>query len=299
LKGLEIFSFQELWSPVFLFVMMLLGIGYYYLIGPWRLKHAPDEARPTKFKQALVVSGLLLFYLSQGGPLELMGHLNFTFHMVNMSLSYLIVPPIMLLGIPAFVWRKVFASRRWRSLQWATHPFLALIGFNMLFSIYHVPVVHDYVMTHYAVHIVYYSVMLIASFLMWWQIVTPVPEWKHMADVRKMGYIFANGVLLTPACALIIFSGAPLYSVYTDPTVWATAMGYCVSGDPMQLLTLVDGPTAFSLMNPLEDQQSGGIIMKLVQEVMYGAILAYVFNQWYRREHKDDELPPNAEPSRL
>jgi len=298
MKGLDIFSFQELWSPFFLFVMALLGVGYYYLIGPWREKHAPEEPRPGKFKQALVISGMILFYLCQGGPLELMGHLSFTFHMVNMAVSYLIVPPLMLLGIPPFVWRKLFAPSFWRRLRWMTHPLLALIGFNMLFSIYHVPLVHDYVMTHYAVHIVYYAVMLVASFMMWWQIVSPVPEWPRMADVRKMGYIFANGVLLTPACALIIFSDAPLYSIYTDPDLWVAAMGYCVSGDPAALLQIVEGPTAFSLMNPLEDQQAGGVIMKLLQEVMYGAILAYVFNQWYRREHTaDDDLPPNAEPA--
>jgi len=297
LKGLEIFSFGELWSPFFFFAIALIGIGYYYLIGPWREKHAPQEERPSAGKQAWVVLGLLLFYLSQGGPLELMGHLSFTFHMVNMSLSYLIVPPLMLLGIPAFLWRALFKPAFWQRLKWAAHPLLSLVGFNMLFSIYHVPVVHDYVMTHYAVHVVYYAVMLVASFMMWWQIVTPVPEWPRMADVRKMGYIFANGVLLTPACALIIFSGAPLYGVYTDPTIWSTAMGYCVS-NPAALLTMVDGPWAFSLLEPLEDQQAGGIVMKLVQEGMYGAILAYVFTQWFRREHTaDDELPPNAGPA--
>ena len=37
--------------------------------------------------------------------------------------------------------------------------------------------------------------------------------------------------------------------------------------------------------------------MKLVQEVMYGCILAYVFFQWYKREHgdaTDEEIPDNG-----
>ena len=32
------------------------------------------------------------------------------------------------------------------------HPILTLVLFNMLFSLYHVPVVHDYVMTHFLIH---------------------------------------------------------------------------------------------------------------------------------------------------
>jgi putative membrane protein len=219
------------------------------------------------------------------------------FHMVNMSLSYLIVPPLILLGTPAFVWRRLFGAALWRRFRWAANPIFTLLLFNGLFSFYHVPVVYDYIMTHYAVHAVYYAVLLIAAFLMWWHVTSPVPEWNRLSDLRKMGYIFANGLLLTPACALIIFAGEPLYRVYTDPAIWASAMGYCVSGNGEALLALVDGPSAFTMLGPFEDQQSGGIIMKLVQEVMYGSILAYVFFQWFRKERDAEEDASPALPA--
>jgi putative membrane protein len=219
------------------------------------------------------------------------------FHMVNMSLSYLIVPPLILLGTPAFVWRRLFGAALWRKFRWAANPIFTLLLFNGLFSFYHVPVVHDYIMTHYTVHAVYYAVLLIAAFLMWWHVTSPVPEWNRLTDLRKMGYIFANGLLLTPACALIIFAGEPLYRVYTDPAIWANAMGYCVSGSGEALLELVDGPSAFTMLGPFEDQQSGGIIMKLVQEVMYGSILAYVFYQWFRKERDAEEGVSAAAPA--
>ena len=61
------------------------------------------------------VSAAVLYYLAQGGPFELLGHLMFTFHMINMSLSYLIVPPLLLLGIPAFMWRRCLAASSGRS----------------------------------------------------------------------------------------------------------------------------------------------------------------------------------------
>ncbi len=275
MRGLNDFSFAEWWSPWFALGMAAVMIGYFYLIGPWRKKHAPGEARPTILQTAYVVSAAAMFYLTQGGPLQLMGHLNFTVHMVNMSLSYLIVPPLLLLGVPAFVWRLAFRSPRWRKLGWLMHPMLTLVLFNMLFSIYHMPIVFDYVMANPVAHWIYYAVLLVTSCMMWWQIVSPVPDWKRMADVRKMGYIFANGLLLTPACALIIFASGPMYAAYAE-----------------------HGHGTFVIFDALQDQQLGGIIMKLVQEVMYGAILAYVFAQWYRREHKaDDELPPTPSPA--
>ncbi|SDX74050.1 cytochrome c oxidase assembly factor CtaG [Paenibacillus sp. CF384] len=295
--GLQYFSFEELWSPWVFFMMTALVILYFYLAGPWKEKHAPTEPRVTVLQKILFVSGMVLYYLAQGGPLELLGHMMFTFHMVNMSLSYLIVPPLLLLGIPAYIWRYVFARPFWRRFSSLMNPIFTLVLFNMLFSVYHVPAVHDYVMTHFTIHRIYYLVLLATSFMMWFQITCPVPEWNRLTDVRKMAYIFASGMLLTPACALIIFASHPMYATYNDPEVWAQAMGYCVAGDPSVLLSSYDGgPTFFNLMGVTEDQQLGGIVMKLVQEVMYGAILAYVFFHWYKKEHadSDDELPDSG-----
>ncbi|MBD2847374.1 cytochrome c oxidase assembly factor CtaG [Paenibacillus sp. IB182496] len=292
--GLQYFTFAELWSPLTFFLFAAIVLLYFYLIGPWRERHYPQEPAVTTWQRIWFVSAVVLYYMAQGGALELLGHLAFTFHMTNMSISYLIAPPLALLGIPAFLWKHVFSHRFWRPLRFLMHPLLTLVFFNMIFSIYHVPMVFDYVMTHYFVHEVYYFVMLIAALMMWWQIISPVKEWSRLTDVKKMGYIFANGVLLTPACALIIFAGAPLYATYSDPGVWVQAMGYCVGGDPTRLLEQFEGgPAFFRIMPLLHDQQAGGVIMKLVQEVMYGAILAYVFKQWFKREHgeSDDELP--------
>ncbi|TYP70511.1 cytochrome c oxidase assembly factor CtaG [Paenibacillus methanolicus] len=286
--GLQYFSFEELWSPMFFFFMAALVLLYFYIAGPWRLKHQSDAPPVTAGQKTWFVGGAILFYLAQGGPIDLLGHMMFSFHMASMSLSYLIVPPMMMLGVPVFMWRLLFGASFWKRLSLLMNPILTLLAFNVLFSVYHFPVVHDYVMTHFFVHRVYYVVLLISAFMMWWQIAGPVPEWNRLADVRKMAYIFANGLLLTPACALIIFAGAPMYATYNDPEIWAYAMGYCVGGDVSTLLSQFSGPTFFNLMGALEDQQTGGIIMKLVQEFMYGGILIYVFKQWYKREHADD-----------
>ncbi|MCG7408612.1 cytochrome c oxidase assembly factor CtaG [Paenibacillus sp. ACRRX] len=286
--GLEQFTFADLWSPLILVAAVLIIILYLGLTGPFRSRFERSEPVGA-WKKFMFIIGIVLLYLVQGGPINVMSHMMFTFHMVMMSVSYIIVPPLLMLGMPSWLWRYLLDRPVMRKLKWAMHPILTALLFNVLFSFYHVPAVHDYVMLNYGVHIIYYIALFITSVMMWWPIVTPVPEWVILTDVKKMGYIFLNGMLITPACALIIFADTPLYSTYTDPDTWAQAMGYCVAGDPKALLAAFGGPQFFNWFDGAEDQQLGGILMKMVQELMYGAILAYVFSQWFRREGKDDD----------
>jgi putative membrane protein len=88
-----------------------------------------------------------------------------------------------------------------------------------------------------------------------------------------MAYIFANGVLLTPACALIIFAGTVIYPSYDHVNVLGENLP------------------------AIHDQQLGGTLMKVLQELVYGWILAHVFFKWYHTERKKDEDDEEAELS--
>ena len=290
--GLDQFGFQALWSPWFLLLMISIIAAYLILTGPLRSRFE-GSAPVGAGRITLFISGVIIYYIAQGSPLYLLGHLIFSAHMMSMSLSYLIVPPLILLGIPVWLLRPLLkykgAGRIWRFL---THPILTLFMFNALFSLYHFPVVFDFIMTHYLIHTIYYILLLFSAFLMWWSIVCPLVEMERLSELRKMGYIFANGVLLTPACALIIFANAPLYGTFSDPHVWAKALGYCVPQDSAFLIGSFAGPDFFAVMPPLEDQQLGGVIMKLMQELIYGIILAFIFFRWYRRENPKQGVDP-------
>jgi putative membrane protein len=105
-----------------------------------------------------------------------------------------------------------------------------------------------------------HTILLVAAFFMWWNITCPVPEMERLSSLLKFAYIVGNGVLLTPACALIIFADSVLYTAY------------------------IGVPQLFSALTPLGDQQLGGVIMKIIQELVLGTALAYSFRQWYSRE---------------
>ncbi|WP_027094638.1 cytochrome c oxidase assembly factor CtaG [Cohnella thermotolerans] len=288
--GLEYFSFSDLWSPYFLVFMLAVATLYAFIVGPWRERFADSEPVPIGKQLTFYLAAVLLYFV-HGGPLSLLGHLMFTFHMTDMAISYVMVPPMLLYAIPAWLWRSLFRLRFWRPLKFLAQPLFGLFLFNLMFSVYHIPDIHDWIMVHYFVHGVYYVGLLLAALLNWWHILCPVPEWAKLTSLRRLGYIFLNGLLLTPACVLIIFASEPLFSVYNDPQVWAQAMRYCVSGNPAELLAQFKGPGFFSVMGPREDQQLGGIVMKLLQEFINIWALFTVFMQWYRKERAQEDDP--------
>jgi putative membrane protein len=282
--------------------MMAIIVLYTFVVGPWRHRFAGSQSVPIVRQLAFIVS-IVLLYLTQGGPLSLLGHLIFTFHMTNMAIAYILVPPMLIYGIPDWLWRRMFQAKFWRLFIFRIwiNPIVSLVLFVLLFSFYHLPNNHDWIMTHYTVHTIYYIALLISSIIMWWHVYCPVLEWARMSPLLVLGYIFMSGLLLTPACVMIIFASEPLFAVYNDPEVWVKAMGYCVSGDPAVMLSKFDGPAFFNMMSPEDDQQLGGIIMKLLQEFVNSLALYSVFIKWYRKERaqEDDQTVDSLATSRL
>ena len=293
MSGMSEFGLRALWSPSMLIVITILAVLYILAVDQYRTKWFKESSPVPVSKKIAMLSGLAIYYLAQGGPLDLLGHLVFSMHMLSMSLSYLAVPPLIIYGIPDWMLRRVLAIPRVGKLvHIITNPILTLVLFNILFSLYHLPSVLDYVMTNYLVHKIFFATLLMSAFMMWWNVVCPVPEYERLSDVKKMGYIFANGVLLTPACALIIFADSTLYATYTDPTIWAKALGYCVPMGSDAILSMFSGPSEFGFFPALDDQQFGGVMMKLMQEIMYGAVLFYIFMRWFRRDHHANHVDP-------
>jgi putative membrane protein len=289
--NLEALSWVALWSP-WLFVSLLI-VGMVY--GSWRrMVHERVWSRQA----VSFFLGLACLYIGLGSPIDVYGHIMFTFHMITMTLAFLIAPVLLLSGLDDRMLHLIAHWRVWRFFRSCVHPIFALVSFNIAFSVYHIPFVHDAVMYHYTLHTAYYIVLFVTGVLMWIPIVAPYRALDVLEGYKKMGYIFANSVLLLPACALIIFASAPFYATYTDASLWAVAMGYCVPQmTPAQVLQLFGGPEQLSWFDPLRDQQLGGVIMKLAQEVVYGSILVFVFRQWYRRENEHDEDGLNPIPS--
>ncbi|MEF2291655.1 cytochrome c oxidase assembly factor CtaG [Virgibacillus dokdonensis] len=296
---LQIFGFRALWSPYFLLFVIGLGIVYFLITGPYRHKFGGDE-KPSKLQQGMLLLALVLLYAVKGAPTDLLSHMMLTAHMIQMAVYYLIFPILVIKSIPVWIWKKVihapFIEPAFRLL---TKPLISLLLFNGLFSLYHIPAVFDFAKSTQIAHTSISLIILVAAFIVWWPILSPIKEMDSMRPVLKIGYIFANGVLITPACVLIIFADVPLFSAYSQNGAWLQALALCVPGDVLDGLAVqISGPEMFSPMSTLEDQQLGGIIMKIMQEITYGFILARVFFKWFTDESlKVDPMPADVQHS--
>lgn len=257
---ISMFGFVALWSPIFLIVMIFTILLYLYLI------------RNSLTKKLFFVSGIVLLYIFLGSPIDLIAHLIFSFHMIQMAGIYFIAIPFILIGLIDNIQLKKI------------NPLISIGLFNILFSMYHLPVIFDYIMVHHIVHKCVHFVLIISCFYMWIPIIN-----KNWNPIKKIGYIFANGVLLTPACALIIFADKILYSVYTDPVQWSQMIKLCVPSEIFNSLSL-DGPYFFQWISPLDDQRLGGVLMKIVQEIILGIFIGYVFFTDFKKEQKIDRI---------
>lgn len=291
---ISIFGFQALWSPIMIGVIVFLTILYFLITVKWRNDFKVSE--PLKKKEAAYfLIGIVLLYIVKGSPIDLMAHIMFSFHMVQMALLLLLVPPLLMKGIPWWVWKVVIELPVVRKIfPILSKPLLALIVFSGLFSIYHIPLLFDTIKLDEGLHGTYTFILFISAVFMWWSIIDIEEVTQRLHGLKKIGFIIGSAVLITPACALIIFTGTPLYDTYTNPDVWLKAMELCVPASTLAGLSL-SGPELFSNMSPIDDQQLGGILMKIVQEIIYAAFLMSIFFKWYKNEQDNaDEITQKA-----
>lgn len=260
-------GFFDLWSPdVWLMVVV---VGYLYARFVASSDGKREDREPASVKQVIsFYAGLVLFYAAKGSPIDYIGHhYLFSFHMFQQSIVYLVVPVLIWVGTPVWLLRLMLLKNRVVKVIFTnlSRPLIAIFLFNMLFSIYHLPLVMDKVMVNDWFAFLFHLVLQVSAFLMWFPVLSPIPELNRLTELKKIAYMFGNGVLLTPACALIIFADSMLYEMYRGAIV------------------------PFPYLSPMDDQQLGGVLMKILQEIVYGIIIASIFSKWYKRERREEE----------
>lgn len=266
---LRMFGFEALISP-YLICISIIIIGYYLYL---------TRNVEMLLKKIFFVIGIILFYLFLGSPIDLLAHLIFSIHMIQMAGLFFVSIPFIVYGC---IDDRLLIKKNWNlNLK---NLLMSLGIFNTLFSLYHLPIFFEFIMTNYIFHDVVHALLILTCMLMWYPLFN-----RGLSPIKKIGYIFVNGILLTPACALIIFSDIELYRIYTNPIQWFKMMQLCVSEDILASLQL-SGPYFFKWITPLEDQQLGGVLMKIIQEIVLGGFIGYVFYTGFRKERIIDKI---------
>jgi putative membrane protein len=203
------------------------------------------------------VAGLAVLFFSLNGPLhDLSDDYLFSAHMVQHLVLTMLVPPLLIAGIPGWMLRPalripgVFAVAR----RISTGP--AAFGiFSVAIVGWHLPPLYNMAMVHHPVHIVEHLCFLVAATIMWWPIMSSLPELPRLAYPLQLLYVFLLMLPMTAVSIFITYADTVLYPFYaTVPRIW--------------------GITA------LQDQRIGGLIMWIPGGFIFIAVLSVIFFKW-------------------
>lgn len=240
----------------------LLALEGLYLLGVGPLRRRYGWAQSVARSQTITFSlGVLALFVALLSPIHELGDTYlFSAHMLQHLLLIMVVSPLLLLGTPAWLLRPLLSRGAvlWTA-RFLTHPVVVFALFNGVLIAWHAPQAYDLALRVRGVHIFQHLTFLATGILLWWPILSPVPELNRLPAPLQMLYLFAQSVPMGFLGAAFAFAQGVLYPQYAlAPRVWG--------------------------LSPIVDQQIGGVLMKTAGSLVFLLVLAVVFFAWFNRE---------------
>jgi putative membrane protein len=247
-------------------VIGIVGLAALYEFGARTSERSEDVggqrlAGPRPSQRVCYYAGLATMFLSLNGWLhDLSDTYLFSAHMVQHLLLALVVAPLMIMGTTGSMLRPLLALRGIGPLaRWATNPMRCFAIFNVVVAGWHLPPMYNYALAHHPVHILQHLMFLAASVLMWWPVLSPLPELPRLSYPGQMLYLFLLSIPMAIVSVYIAYADTLLYPSYAAaPRVWG--------------------------ITPMDDQLIGGLIMWIPGGLFFYSIISIVFFRWQQRD---------------
>lgn len=226
------------------------------------------------------IAGIIVLLLALVSPLDTLGDTYlFSAHMLQHILLILIVPPLLLLGMPRDlaerVLRRPLTSMAERVLS---KPVLAwTLGVGTMW-IWHWPPLYNAALASEPIHIVEHLMFLVTATIFWWPVIGPIKELR-LAPLEAVVYVFGACVAHTVLAILLTFAPLGLYPAYLRPV------------DTLHILPLIRDRWG---LTPRVDQQWGGLMMWVPACLVYLSVLLAILARWYQTPERDDFVPSFA-----
>jgi putative membrane protein len=246
------------WSlhPSVLIGTGILGALYFYGIGPLRRRYGwGPPASPWQILS--FCTALLLLVFSLNGPVhDLSDYYLFSVHMVQHLLLTLVFPPLLLAGIPGWLLQPLLVrSGVFPLARVLTRPWVAAPLFSASLAVWHLGPYYDLMMRDHEVHVATHLMFMVTATLMWWPVMSPVPELPHLPPGLGMLYLFLVGIPMQLVAALITFADSALYPWYASaPRMWG--------------------------LTPVDDQKLGGLLMWVPGNLYLFGAIGVLFFRW-------------------
>jgi putative membrane protein len=238
----------------------LLGALYFYGIGPFRRRRALGP--PASAQQILsFCTALAVLLLALNGPVhDLSDYYLLSVHMLQHLVLTLVFPPLFIAGIPGWLLRALLVRRGvFPVIRLLTRPWLAGLLFSASIALWHLAPFYDLMMRNHEVHIATHLLFMVTATLMWWPVMSSVPELPRLQPGLGMLYLFLVAIPMQAVGALITFADEVLYPWYlAAPRTWG--------------------------LSPVDDQQLGGLLMWIPGNLYMFAAIGVLFFRWARED---------------
>jgi putative membrane protein len=240
------------------------GLGLAYALAARRHAGRPGGEPLPRRRAVLFGLGLAALLVGATWPVhDLAERALFSVHMVQHMLFTLVAPPLLVAGTPPWMLRALLRSRAVRAV-WAflTRPVPATAVFNGVLLFTHWPAVVEASVRSEPLHLGLHALILGSGLVMWWPVMSPLPELPALSPPGQMLYLFVQSIAPTIPASFLTFGRGPLYPIYaTFPRVWG--------------------------IDALTDQTIAGLTMKLGGGAILWAVITAVFFRWFREEREE------------
>jgi putative membrane protein len=227
------------WDPTVLAGTVALAGGY-----AWLIRGRGRVAAWSPLARLSFAAGLLALFLALESPIDVGGdNYLFSFHMLQHLLLAMVVPPLLLLGLPE-EWRAFNRIR--------VSPLAASVIFNLVLAIWHLPFLYDATLRNEPVHVLEHLTFLAVGVLFWWPLLVPDGRAGSMSMMGKIAYLGFAGVPPTILGLAFILSPVVIYPFYAA------------------------APRVMPL-SPLEDQLVAGLVMFGLGNLIYFVAIWVIF----------------------
>ena len=250
-----------------LLLSVALAWGYYYAVTELRSR-VSDADRVKRSQVVLFSLGLLSLFIAGGTPLHDLGEeYLLSAHMLQHLLFTMVAAPLLIAGTPSWLWQLLLGGRRVMPVaRLLTRPLVAFSLFNALLVLTHLPPVVDLALRVGAFHFVVHAALVVTAVLMWWPVLSPLPELPRLSYPLQMGYLFLQSLLPSVIASFITFADNAVYEFYANaPRLWD--------------------------ISPVADQQIAGGLMKVLGSLILWSFMAVAFFRWYAQEEAEPRSP--------
>jgi putative membrane protein len=256
-------SSPTLYPGVWLFIATLGGL--YAFAWRRRLKRTPGATLEVR-RVVWFYLGLLILWIASDWPIGPLGagYLA-TAHMAQYMLYTLGAAPLLVLGMPEWMTRRLLSKLRlYGAYRFLCKPLAAGILFNLILAATHAPVTVDALRTSQAGAFVLDMLWLFSGIIAWSPIVSPLQEVIPKAVSTRLVYLFiAMGVVPMIPGGFLTFAPAPLYGIF-------------------ELAPRV-------ALEPLDDQQAAGVLMKIGNLPVIWTVMAVMWAGWAEADRVESE----------